>query len=195
MLTRISTPLRPRRFLRSETGAASIPAVMMLPVFLTIMFSSVELGVMILRQTLFERGVDLSVRILRLGIEPMPSHDLLKKSICNNIAFIPNCTQNLAIDIFEVDKADWTSSGSGRSATCTDKTLADPPDVVLQRGQSNQLMLLRACLKAYPMMPGVGFGAALRKDAAGQFAMVTTTAFVNEPRANNVASSSSGGGS
>ncbi len=193
MFTRKRPLARPLRFLRSEAGAATIPAIFWLPIFLGIMFSSVELGVMILRNTLFERGVDMSVRILRLGIQPMPSHEVLKKSICSNIAFIPDCMDNLAVDIFEVDKATWTSTGAGKSATCTDKTLADPPEVVLQRGQSNQLMLLRACLKVYPMMPGVGFGASLRTDTSGQFAMVTTTAFVNEPRG-SISSSSSGGG-
>lgn len=192
MLTRKRPLARPLRFWRSEAGAATIPALFWLPIFLGIMFSSVELGVMVLRQTLFERGVDLSVRILRLGIVPMPEHEVLKKSICSNIAFIPDCMSDLAVEIYQVDKVTWTSSGAGKSATCTDRTSTDPLNVDLQRGQSNQLMLLRACLKVDPMMPGVGFGASLRKDDAGQFAMITTTAFVNEPRANTDSSGSGG---
>lgn len=174
-----------RRFRRSQDGASTVPAVLFLPLFLLIMLGAIELGVLILRQTLFERGVDLSARILRLGIQPMPSHDLLKKSICTNIAFIPNCMQDLSVEIFEVNKTTWASTGAGTSATCTDRSLVTPPSVVLQRGQSNQLMLLRACLKVDPMMPGISLGAALKKDTSGQFALITTTAFVNEPRAGN----------
>lgn len=175
---------RMQAFRRSQTGASTVPTVLFLPIFLIIMLAGVELGVLVLRQTLFDRGVDLSARILRLGIQPMPSHEVLKRSICSNIAFIPNCMNDLSVEIFEVNKTTWTSTGAGTRATCTDRSLVTPPAVVLQRGESNQLMLLRACLKVDPMIAGIGLGAALHTDASGQFAMITTTAFVNEPRLN-----------
>lgn len=172
---------RLRRFRDREDGASTLPAILFLPFFLMLMFSGVEMGVMILRQTMLERGVDMSVRILRLGIEAMPSHDTLKRSICNNVAFMPNCMTDLSVEIFEVDKATWVSTGAGTAVTCNDRSLVSQPVTTLDRGEPNQLMLMRACLRVDPMMPHTGLGAALHKDASGTFAMVVSTAFVNEP--------------
>lgn len=179
----MQTPLT--KFLRrarSETGAATIPAVLMLPIFLIIMFSGVEFGMLVLRKTMFERGVDMASRDLRLGIKPMPDHEAVKRSICDKTILFSDCMRDLAVEVFEVDRTTWSSAGFDKAPTCTDRSDADPLEVVIQRGQSNQLMLMRACIKARPLLPGMGLGAALLTDSSGQFPMVATTAFVNEPR-------------
>ncbi|WP_415183627.1 TadE/TadG family type IV pilus assembly protein [Phaeovulum sp.] len=182
LICRLGT--RARQFWRKEDGASTIPAVMFLPFFIILMFSGVELGVLMLRQTLMDRGVDMSVRLLRLGA-PMPTHEQLKRSICSNIGFIPNCMNDLSVEIYAVDKATWTSSQAGTSVTCIDRAATEPPPpTTLERGASDQLMLLRACLKVDPMMPTTGLGGALTKTGDGSIALIVTTAFVNEPRKN-----------
>lgn len=182
-MKRPSSP--PRRLLgrlrRSEDGAVTIPTLMWLPLFIMIMAASVELCVLVFKQTLLDRGVDLTTRIMRLGIAPMPSHDTLKRSICTNIAFVPGCMDNLAVEVFSVDTTTWTASNSN-SALCTDALSSEPISPQLERGGSNQLMILRACLKVDVMMEANPLAEALVHDASGQTALISVTAFVNEPR-------------
>lgn len=172
-----------RRFWRSahsEEGAVTIPAVMWLPFFVMIMAASVDMSVLIIKQTLFDRGVDLSTRILRLGIEPLPSHEVLKRSICKNIAFIGNCMDRLAVEVFPIDTTTWTSTNAS-GLVCTDSSSAAALSPQILRGGANQLMMLRACLKIDTMMKVDPFALALQRDAGGQVALVSITAFVNEP--------------
>ena len=49
-------------------------------------------------------------------------------------------------------------------------------------GTSNDMMIVRACLKVDPLFSGFGFGANMYKDATGAYSIVSTSAFVNEPR-------------
>lgn len=170
-----------RTFLRGEDGAATLPALLWLPFYIMIAISSVEMGVLIVKQTLFDRGVDLSVRILRLGISSMPTHDGLKKSICGNIGFISNCMDRLAVEVFPVDTVTWTTTNS-RPVMCTDSTSQEPLAPTLDRGSSNQLMIIRACLKIDTMMEINPMALALKRDAGGQTALIAISSFVNEPR-------------
>jgi len=177
--------LAPRRFLArlrsSEEGAATIPAIFWLPLFIMIMAASVEMGTMTIKQTLFDRGVDLTTRILRLGIAPLPSHDQLKRAICKNVAFIGNCMERLAVEVFPVNTTTWKASNQA-AAMCTDSTSAATLSPQIERGSTNQLMILRACLKIDTMMKIDPLALALKRDAGGQVALVTVTAFVNEPK-------------
>lgn len=43
-------------------------------------------------------------------------------------------------------------------------------------------MFLRACAKFEPVFPTLGMGDNLVKDGAGMYALVSTSAFVQEPR-------------
>lgn len=183
MMTRFRLPPLPSlaRYRAAEDGAVTIPTLLWLPLFIMIMVASVELCVLTVKQTLLERGVNLSSRILRLGISDMPTHDQLKRSICGNIAFLSTCMEDLAVEIFEVDQDTWTSSGAGQAVLCSDG-ITDDKKPVMQRGIGNQLMVLRACLWVKPMENLNPLSQALTKNANGQYALVVTTAFVNEPR-------------
>ncbi|WP_444454641.1 TadE/TadG family type IV pilus assembly protein [Rhodobacter capsulatus] len=164
---------------RSEEGAVTIPAIMWLPFFVMIMAASVDMSVLIIKQTLFDRGVDLSTRILKLGIESLPTHEQLKSSICNNIAFVSNCMDRLAVEVFPIDTDTWTSTNAS-GLVCTDSSSAVALSPQIERGGSEQLMMLRACLKIDTMMALDPFALALQRDAGGQVALVSITAFVNE---------------
>ncbi|SDE36704.1 hypothetical protein PUH89_16435 [Rhodobacter capsulatus] len=167
--------------LRSEEGAASIPAVFWMPFFVMMMVASVEMCILGIRQTLLDRGVDLTTRILRLGVAAMPSHDQLKRSICGNIAFLPDCMQDLTVEVFQVDRTTWSSDLNGRGVLCAD-SITETNKPVIQPGVSGQLMILRACLRVSPMETLNPLSQALTHDIGGDYALITTTAFVNEPQ-------------
>ena len=50
-------------------------------------------------------------------------------------------------------------------------------------GDDNEIMLMRICLKEYPMFPTTAVGAGLIAfgEGDGAYALQTTTVFVNEP--------------
>lgn len=168
-------------FLRSEEGAASIPAVFWMPFFVMMIVASVEMCMLGFRQTLLDRGVDLSTRSLRLGAASMPSHDQLKRSICGNIAFLSDCMQDLTVEVFQVNRATWSSGIDGRGVLCADR-ITETNKPIVQPGVPGQLMILRACLRVSPMEKLNPLAQALAQDADGRYALITTTAFVNEPK-------------
>lgn len=183
-MNRLRAPFRPLlrlgRLLRSEEGAASIPAVFWMPFFVMMMVASVEMCLLGVKQTLLDRGVDLTTRILRLGVATMPSHEQIKRSICGNIAFLPDCMTDLAVEVFQVDRATWSSDVNGRGVLCSDAiTETDKP--VIQPGVSGQLMILRACLRVSPMEKLNPLSQALAHESGDKYVLITTTAFVNEP--------------
>ncbi|WP_420344561.1 TadE/TadG family type IV pilus assembly protein [Paenirhodobacter sp.] len=169
------------RFLRSESGAVTIPTVLWIPLFVMILVAAVELMLIEMRQVLLNRAVDITTRSLRLGSESLPSHETLKQQICTAIHFVPDCSENLAVEVFPINTDTWSLSNTN-APLCTDGTSSAVLDPEIETGGSNQLIALRACLKLTPMGSGDPLAMALQLDAGGRFALVAMTVFVNEPR-------------
>jgi len=169
------------RRLRHEDGAVTIPTIFWLPLFFMIMLAGVEMMVTNLRQILLERAVDVATRELRLGSMINLTHDELKEKICSAIRFVPDCSDNLAVEIFPVDTTTWEFTNTN-ATMCTDTSSTEELNPTLDYGGSNQLMVVRACLKLKAMSDMDPLGSALVKDSSGRYALVAMTAYVNEPR-------------
>lgn len=169
------------RFLRSESGAVTIPTVMWIPLFIMILIASVELMLINMQQILLNRAMDVTTRSLRLGAETIPTHDVLKTRMCDAIRFVPDCMANLAVEVFPVDTSTWSLSNTN-AAMCTDSTSSEVLKPEIEIGGSNQMVVLRACLKLAPMSSADPLALALSLDGSGRYALVATTVFVNEPR-------------
>lgn len=171
-----------RRARRSEEGASTIEFVIIFPAFIFLVCSSIETGFLALRQVMFERALDLTVRDLRLGLLVDPSHDDLKQSICSKSPMVPQCINSLRIQLTPIDRVAFTPLGAG--AFCADRSLAvqpvvDPLDVV--GGVENDLMMIRACAGYDPFFVLASIGMQLPVDANGDYNIVSTSVFVNEP--------------
>lgn len=170
-----------RRFRKSESGHATIEFVMVFPAMLFLLLSGVELGMISLQHAMLERAMDITVRDIRLGTGNVPQHDEIKDLLCERAGFIGNCSDNMLLEMVVMDPRDWT--GISGTATCTDKAEEVIPKVEFRNDASeNELMVLRACAKIDPIFPTTGLGKGLVKDGAGQFALVSTSVFVQEPR-------------
>lgn len=171
----------PRLFRRDEAGSVTIEFVIMVPFFLGLFFSSVELGLMTMRHSYLERALDLTVRDIRLSTGFTPSHDQLVEDICERTAMIPNCKDNLQLEMATKDPRNYVELDS--NTLCTDRSNTDTNPVTrFEDGSENELMVLRACAKVSPIFPTSAFGAGLAKDDAGDYAIVVLNAFVQEPR-------------
>ena len=171
-----------RCFVQSEEGTTSVEFVIVFPMLMFFFLSIVELGVLMTRQAMLDRGLDLAVREVRLGNLPSPlEHNDLRNLVCAASATIPSCARQIRLEMVPMNPR-----GAGmldNEVDCVD--LAAPADVepVLNftPGQPNELMLLRACVLFNPIFPTSGLGAHLIRQSGNAYALVSTSAFAIEP--------------
>lgn len=169
-----------RRLWRNQAGNVTVEFAITFPAIITIMLSGLELGFVTLQHAMLERALDMTVRDIRLGTGSAPQHDDIKEIICARASFIADCNNALRLEMIQVDPRAW--SGIDETPDCTDRSEEVAPVRNFVNGQSNDLMILRACAKIDPVFPTSGLGQSLAKDAYGQYALTSTTIFVQEPR-------------
>ena len=168
-----------RGWLGDETGSVVVEFAIMLPVFLIFLLSSVEMGMMTFRQTMMERGLDMAVRDLRMGLGGAPTHASVKPSVCKYAGFLPDCANSLRLEMQPMNLRSYSTLPA--TSDCVDKSEEIKPVRTFIAGGANQLMILRACIKIAPIFPAVGLGDQIAKDNNGDFSLYTISAFVNEP--------------
>jgi len=168
------------RFSKSENGSATVEFAIIFPAVVTVMLSGIELGFATLQHSMLERALDISVREIRLGTGTAPQHDEIKDMICDYAAFIDNCSDNLRLEMIQMDPDNWVAVSD--DVDCTDQSEEVAPVRSFVNGLENELMILRACVKIDPVFPTTGLGKDLKMDGAGQYALVSYSAFVQEPK-------------
>lgn len=169
-----------RQFFRDDSGTSTIEFVIIAPVFFMFMFMGIELGMVMTRQVMLDRAVDISVRALRLGNIEDPDLTKLRRRICASTALIRDCEQNLLLELQRVNTTTWDYPTS--PPACIDRTEEIAPVTQVTGGGSNDLMILRACLIIDPIFPTSPLGLRLPLDKSGGYQMFSISAFVNEPR-------------
>lgn len=174
-------PLRAawQKFRRSDAGTATVEFVIVFPAILIIFLSAFEAGFLMIRQVMLERAVDIAVRDLRLGTWSPPTHEELKQAICDRSVIINDCMGVMLLELRPVDKVSWQPLEG--QVTCVDRGEEIQPVTTFNGGTGNEMMLVRACAVFDPIFPGTGLGFRLPKDETGGYALVSTSAFVNEP--------------
>ena len=167
------------QFWRAENGTASVEFIIVMPVYIAVLTLGVELGLVTLRHTLLERGIDIAVREVRLGTGNAPQHDEIKDLICANSLMLLDCENKLRLEMQSADIRAFNSFDT--SADCTDVSEPSKPVREWSPGQQNELMLLRACLKYKPLFPDALLGSALSTDSSGEASVIVTSGFVQEP--------------
>ena len=179
--TRVGLWRRMTRWARREDGTATVEFVVVVPILLILFMSSVEAGFMQLRFVMLERGLDMTVRELRLGQIAAPTQDKVRQEICRLAMVIPDCVNSLLVELRPVDTSTW--GGMSDTSTCINRAEPigpqQPPNFT--PGTGDQLMLIRACAVFDPIYPTIGLGLQLAKDVGGTYHLVASSAFVNEP--------------
>ncbi len=176
---RLSAPFR--RFVRCEEGGGGvIEFVVMLPLIMFLFMASAEAGIYTARQILLDRAVDLTMRDLGLGNIPNPNHDTIKADICANVPALPECNDNIRVELLPISTTTWNMPTA--SATCIDRGSAVQPALSFNPGAPNELMLVRVCVVQDAMFPGASIGKGL-EEADGQegYRLISVSAFVNQP--------------
>lgn len=175
-----------RRWIKGDdAGNVTIEFVLVFPVFMIIFLSAFEAGILMTRQVMLERAVDVTVRDLRLGILPTPgfseeeAHNELKDTICARSRIVPDCDNAILLEMRPVSKVTWEPLNN--VATCVDRSEPIQPATTFRAGAENEMMIVRACAVFDPVFPSTGLGMRLPKDGNGDYALLATSAFVNEP--------------
>jgi hypothetical protein len=178
-----------RSFLADESGNPTMEFVLTFPVIIVIFCAGFESSFYMIKSVSLERSLDLVVRDLRLGTLGSISHNQLKTEICSRAAVLGNtaeCVKSMKIELQPIDTATFLMPTT--PTTCVDKSqpidpAIEPSPSEYALGDGNQIMLMRVCLQSEPMFPTTVFGARMNRTSAdGNYSLVTTSTFVNEPR-------------
>ncbi len=166
---------------RDEDGSATVEFAILFPAFIMVFMSAFESGIFMVRNVMLERGVDIAVRDLRLGLPVPPSFDEFKATVCDNAVIIDDCLNVVQIELQPVNTLTWAPLQG--DAKCIDQaSVIDPIDeTTYLGGGNNEMMLVRVCALYQPFFPSTTLGMQMPKDDFGNYALVVTSAFVNEP--------------
>ena len=168
-----------RRFGRDQSGSATLDFALMLPAVMLIFTSGVESGVLSTRHVMLEAALDTTVRDVRIGRIPNPSHEVLVERICEIARIIPDCATNVRLEMMPRDPLNWSAPSD--TVMCVDRAEEGDPVLNFNSGLNNELMVLRACVLFDPMLPTTGLGKEIPKKSGGAYALVATSAYVMEP--------------
>lgn len=168
-----------RGFFRAETGSAAIEFVLLMPVFFLLVTNSWESGLLSTRQVMLERGVDMTVREIRIGRIANPTHAIISRTICENARIIPDCNQRIKVEMVRRDPRSWSALDA--AADCVDLSNLGRPLRAFEVGGNNELMIIRACILFDPLIPTNGLGRDIPKQSQGKYALVASSAYVLEP--------------
>ena len=170
-----------RRFARSQVGSSTVEFVLLFPAIWMMFGATMEAGMYSMQQVMLERGLDMTVRDVRVGIMSEPTHAKLVISTCKYALILNDCEKNLRLEMIKVDPKNFTVPS--KKVPCIDKVQTGIADVNIVNGKNNELMLLRVCVQIQPLLPLATVGRTLIENGtkAKYYPLSATTAYVMEP--------------
>ncbi|MCB1348158.1 MAG: pilus assembly protein, partial [Maritimibacter sp.] len=177
---RSASPLT--RFARTEAGSATVEFVIVFPIIILMLLMGFEASYYMLRTVMLDRATDLAARHVRLADGAVEDLASLKQEICAATLIIPDCTELLQVELRTIPVVSGGTGVLDDRPRCVDvfDTGSAANDVFLT-GAGNQLMALRVCAISDPLFPTSVLASRLAVDAAGNYAVITRSSWVNEP--------------
>lgn len=168
------------RFGRRQDGTSTVEFAFSVPIVLMILFSSIDYGVVMLRQVFLDRAVDIAVREVRLGNVSADGYTAFRDLICARTFMLNNCANNIAIEMRTVDRN--TFDGLDAPAQCVNRAENIQPVVEFNPNAGpNEIVIIRVCVVADPFIALTGIVLGMPRDASGGYNIVSRGAFANEP--------------
>lgn len=169
-----------RRFARSEEGSLTAEVAILTPLYIMLLLCTVEAGMLMVRHTMLDRAIDITVRDLRLGRYQNPTLEQIRTDICEQMTVMPRCAQDLMIELRPIARGVWDVP-TGRQP-CIDRTTPIEPATTFIPGGENELVLIRVCAIFNPLFPTTPWGLRLPLDPSGGYQLLAMSSYVNEPR-------------
>ena len=173
MLSRMFKKLK--SFRADQCGYSTAEFTIVATTFLTGFFWIFETGLIMTKQMMLERALDITVRDLRLSANPLYTHEYIKNKICNLAIVFNDCNTNLLLEMDVVD----LSTGYSKTYKCFDKKNDFTPVTAWKPGDRQEIIYVRACIIVDPLMPN-GIALFPGTSDAG-IPLVADTAFSSEP--------------
>ena len=176
-----------RRFFKDDEGSSTVEFVFFFPVFIILIFTTFEVGFLLTRYAMVERGIDTAVREVRLGnfsgtgTDGEVTYTDLRDRVCDFMIAIPDCDNRLVLNTDSYSVGDTIDLAS---APCIDENASDSsfdPSDGFVYGAPSQIVLVRACVAVDPLIKNWGLSAFLTNDETGRFQIRASSAFLNEP--------------
>jgi TadE-like protein len=184
-----------KRFRRDENGAVTVEFVILFPFYIFLFCSAFEVGMYLLRQILLDRGLDETVRNLRLGVYPaswatIPTRDNVRLTVCDNTPIIADCSSQLNLELIDINdfrasrNSEFTKANS--QIECRNRGVANfVPSSDWNPGSRNHIIVIRACWFYKPFFNAFTIAqlAPLKalQDSKGGVPVFATSAFAVEP--------------
>ncbi|UWQ96593.1 hypothetical protein K3728_05000 [Rhodobacteraceae bacterium M385] len=170
-----------REFWKDETATATLELVIVFPLLMIVFIAAFETAMILTRQIMLERTLDMSVRVLRLAQGVITDADTVRDTMCANTNLLPNCETLLTIDLQLIDRTSYDMPSNDEVCANRGNDIVIAPDNEFQVGADNDFLLIRTCLIVDRILPFSGFGLNLTRDDSGGIHMMASTIFVNEP--------------
>jgi len=169
------------RLLKNNKGVTAVEFALVGPVFLAMLLSAVELGLLLTKVALLDNAANSISRSVYTGAVTDGSvmKEDLEETVCDTIKFLDaGCADNLAIELTTI--SDFTAIPD-TEAVCIDSDDPIMPVVSFNPGADNDIVYMRICLTTNVYVPGIGLGLNFSKTETGKLQLVSTLAFSNEP--------------
>ncbi|OAN70765.1 hypothetical protein A8B78_04760 [Jannaschia sp. EhC01] len=176
-------PLRYRiqEFWEDESATATLEFVIVFPLLMIVFIAAFETALILTRQIMLERTLDMSTRVLRLAQGVITDADTVRDTMCANTTLLPDCDTLLTIDLQIIDRNVYDMPSNDQVCAGRGEDIVIAPDNEFQVGADNDFLLIRTCLIVDRILPFSGFGLNLTRDDSGGMHMMASTIFVNEP--------------
>lgn len=168
-----------RFWARDDRGAATVEFVIVFPALIMVFIMGFEAAMLLSRQVMLDRAIDMTVRDLRLGTGTTVTHSMIRSQICGDTVILPHCSDTLTVEMIEIPTTTYALPTS--TTPCVDMPNAVQPITTFDQGSSNSLMLVRVCYVVRPFFPTSALGLELTRDTEGAIYMTAMTAFASEP--------------
>ncbi len=169
-----------KRAAADRKGSAAVEFALVSPVFFAFLFSLFEAGLLFTRIAVIEDATqDVSRQIYTGAAQAggLTQADIATM-ICNGTAGFISCTDSIEV---EVQTVTGFNALPTTDAVCDESGDAINPTTAFNPGATQEIVFVRVCVTVPLFTPGLGLGLALPKTAGGNYAIVSSLAFVNEP--------------
>ncbi|MBO6918779.1 MAG: pilus assembly protein [Rhizobiaceae bacterium] len=164
-----------------DKGVTALEFAILGPVYFAMLLGILEIGYTFLKVNMLNNAVAIVSKEIYTGAASngTVSYEDIENSICENIYFSgSDCTSNLQIEVTEVTSLQALPT---TGAECADTNVALNPSVDYNPGSAKSIIFLRACYLTDILTPGLALGLHLNKTNDNKYAIIGSTAFVNEP--------------
>lgn len=165
------------RYLHNIDGSVAVEFSIVLPVFIFLLFSLLNIGWSFVQVVMLDRAVlSLSREILTGEKGNIGGLEVVQKA-CNYAIILGDCADHLRVEFVEVEDA---SSIPTDSLACPDVPGAVAP-LMNYTVSSARLVMVRACYSIRSLVPGIETLIGAPSPDNGYYNLVSRTLFVSEP--------------